>query len=494
MTRIIAGVYRGCYQSYGSTWASTSAAGRIADSLVAPARRFSSSYHSSVNKRLPGRARPALALGSQSLRSFSSSSRNDQYRFMLALAVQGKPGEPDLETQEDGRVLDPQTGKPLPEEMQAMAKEVHAKRKEKNDRKIGWPSDTPIGQWRDSLLGEAQAGEDSVMVAQTSAELPSDVAIGVADGVGSWSENGVDPALFSQALMYHASSLFSAESSAAASGSCPKTLLTEAFRRVQKEKDIPAGSSTATILTMEASTGILRTANLGDSGFMILRDESKSADADAEQPPTSAEQQKLDQGFGASGRRPLEGTFYRSSPQQYTFNAPFQLSKLPPKMLEDWKRQAREAGQDESSVSLDSEPSKADEYTCQLKHGDIVVVATDGVWDNVWGKEWVALVKFLKEQHHQVFQTQRDEIIKISPEAANDEWLEEKTLVNVIAHNALQYTLHCQFSEKKRSPFEAEAEKHRIKYPGGKVDDVGIVVGLIIDENVKASASAKSAA
>jgi hypothetical protein len=30
------------------------------------------------------------------------------------------------------------------------------------------------------------------------------LALGVADGVGGWSENGVDPSMFSQALMYHA--------------------------------------------------------------------------------------------------------------------------------------------------------------------------------------------------------------------------------------------------------------------------------------------------
>ena len=30
------------------------------------------------------------------------------------------------------------------------------------------------------------------------------MALGIADGVGGWVETGVDPSLFSQALMYHA--------------------------------------------------------------------------------------------------------------------------------------------------------------------------------------------------------------------------------------------------------------------------------------------------
>lgn len=30
------------------------------------------------------------------------------------------------------------------------------------------------------------------------------ISLGVADGVGGWTDSGVDPSLFSQALMYHA--------------------------------------------------------------------------------------------------------------------------------------------------------------------------------------------------------------------------------------------------------------------------------------------------
>ena len=34
--------------------------------------------------------------------------------------------------------------------------------------------------------------------------LSKGISLGVADGVGGWTESGVDPSLFSQALMYHA--------------------------------------------------------------------------------------------------------------------------------------------------------------------------------------------------------------------------------------------------------------------------------------------------
>lgn len=386
----------------------------------------------STSRLIP--SQPLHSSSSSSLRSFSTTLRTRHYRFFLGIAAQGKPSEVDLEKSADGKFLDPETGKPLPEELQAAAQEVSNKRKDAKARGIGWPSDTPIGQWRDSLLGEVHSGEDAVMAAET--QSPSsqqqshddplagrpDVAIGVADGVGSWSENGIDPALFSQALMYHSSILFSSQPTASTSQATPKKILADAFKKVQLEKGIPAGSSTATILTLESSTGTLRSANLGDSGFIILRD------------ATSQSEQEAQEGVGAAGQRPLEGALYRSVPQQYSFNAPFQLSKLPPAMLQEWKQQAIDQGQDPETVSLDAEPAKAAEYTCQLRHGDIVIVATDGAWDNVWGKEWVTLVRYIKEQHHEALQSHIDELKKTDPELAKDPWLEEKTLVKVVAH------------------------------------------------------------
>ena len=50
---------------------------------------------------------------------------------------------------------------------------------------------------------KADAGEDAFF-ATTVASSPHHVAFGVADGVGGWVDNGVDPSLFAQALMYHA--------------------------------------------------------------------------------------------------------------------------------------------------------------------------------------------------------------------------------------------------------------------------------------------------
>lgn len=60
-----------------------------------------------------------------------------------------------------------------------------------------------------------------------------------------------------------------------------------------------------------------------------------------------------------------------------------------------------------------------------------------------------------------------------------------------IVTSALQYTLLCQFSPKKRSPFEAEAEKNGIKFPGGKVDDISIVVAMVVEDGEETLQDAK---
>jgi protein phosphatase PTC7 len=111
-----------------------------------------------------------------------------------------------------------------------------------------FPKDSLIGQWRDRTLSRPKsvastnAGEDFLFVQEVCRDLlPAfpgflfhsidnfdqmrsqsvgthltpgwkvilhyltiqGVALGVADGVGGWVESGVDPSLFSQALMYH---------------------------------------------------------------------------------------------------------------------------------------------------------------------------------------------------------------------------------------------------------------------------------------------------
>lgn len=95
------------------------------------------------------------------------------------------------------------------------------------------------------------------------------------------------------------------------------------------------GSSTACVLILNRENSTVYTANIGDSGFMVVR----------------------------------KGEIvHRSEEQQHYFNTPFQLSVPPP---------------GHGGNVLSDSPESADTLSFPVKDGDVILVATDGVFDNV---------------------------------------------------------------------------------------------------------------
>lgn len=340
----------------------------------------------------------------------------------------------------------------------------------------GFPKDTRVGVWVDQMLKGGEAGED--MLAVTSMRGEGDLLMAVADGVGGWSENGIDPALFSQALMYHASTYaknyyacpdrMAAEDLAGEQTdkdvqvygqSTPTDILEHAYRRVeQEEAAVLAGSSTACLLTFDASKGVLRSANLGDSGFVILRPKRPSAKGTSNQANMASTEDEQN----------IHTLQYQSHPQLHGFNTPYQLSKLPPSFR--------------SVDSIDSKPKDAHVSETHVREGDIVLLATDGFWDNVSTSEVLQLVAFVRQKHRSAWQKEiRDSDKATAAAYRQDSLAEERDLASVLSHNLLQYALMCQFSTTKTSPFEREAARHGIHFPGGKVDDISIVSALIVE-------------
>lgn len=167
----------------------------------------------------------------------------------------------------------------------------------------------------------------------TSPRIPvgADV-IGVADGVGGWRQYGIDPGQFSTHLMKNCERLVTA---GYFSPTQPARLLAQSFREMQDSKAQVVGSSTACVLMLSHSDAKIYTANMGDSGFMVVR----------------------------GGQ-----VVHRSSEQQHFFNTPFQLS-LPPSEL--------------AADVLADAPESADRYEFAVEDGDVIMLATDGVFDNV---------------------------------------------------------------------------------------------------------------
>jgi len=225
----------------------------------------------------------------------------------------------------------------------------------------------------------AKGGEDAYFISD---DMKS---IGVADGVGGWGDIGVDPALYSRMLM--ASGKYSADSISAHYRD-PAKIMADAY---EHSMDIQ-GSATCCIVVLDGFC--LKTANLGDSGFMVLR-----------------------------------GTdiVFRSKEQQHSFNFPYQLG----------------------TGSADM-PFHAVNVTVNIQPGDLVIVGSDGLWDNLFD----------------------DEIVEVTSRAT-----EPMIIAQLIARQA-----HLAASSKTIiSPFAKAARENG--YPlatGGKMDDISVLVARVV--------------
>ncbi|CAA7271708.1 unnamed protein product [Cyclocybe aegerita] len=289
--------------------------------------------------------------------------------------------------------------------------------------KVPFPPDTLIGAWRDKTLTRprsvrsADAGEDFFFVQEM--RNSSGVSFGVADGVGGWVDSGYDPALFSQALMYHAhrysrnawagepeiDPTMDYEEREQIEGweMTPFECLDLAYGGVLREKYVQAGSSTACIISLNASSGVLRSANLGDSGYSIIRSTS---------------------------------VIHRQRAQTHFFNCPKQLTKLP-----------ANAGRKFARACVDS-PGEADTYETKLRDGDIVVAYTDGFSDNVFPSEMVTICSLV----------------------ARTGGTEDEQVQNM-ADRMVEYARQCMKSKTRVSPFERDASRQGMYFRGGKPDE-----------------------
>ncbi|KAF7157119.1 hypothetical protein CNMCM5623_001107 [Aspergillus felis] len=193
------------------------------------------------------------------------------------------------------------------------------------------------------------SGEDAFFVSRVGSRDSGAIAFAVADGVGGWVESKVDPANFSHALCrYMALEALSWDSSTDKLRA--KNLLQSAYDQLVADKSIRAGGSTASV-GVGLEDGQVELANLGDSGSMLLR---------------------------------LAAVHHYSVPQTHGFNTPYQLSIIPPKM----RAQASIFG----GSFLEDSPRDAAVTNLHMQHGDVLMLATDGVYDNLNNQDILKLV------------------------------------------------------------------------------------------------------
>uniref|UniRef100_A0A5S6QRK8 Protein phosphatase n=1 Tax=Trichuris muris TaxID=70415 RepID=A0A5S6QRK8_TRIMR len=177
-------------------------------------------------------------------------------------------------------------------------------------------------------------GDDAYFIAR---HHTADV-LGVADGVGGWRSYGVDPSRFARSLMSTCAylvtkgqfipqlpaELMAASYQALRNGYCSDQCLSRSQRR-----SAIVGSSTACIVVLDRSSSQLYAANLGDSGFLLMR----------------------------NGRIVL-----RSKEQQHYFNAPFQLTVMPGRNAEKFIGDRPESADIRSFTLIEKEMARLDSF------------------------------------------------------------------------------------------------------------------------------------
>jgi protein phosphatase PTC7 len=129
-----------------------------------------------------------------------------------------------------------------------------------------------------------------------------------------------------------------------------RDLMQKGYEAVCFDPSIEAGGSTAVVALLQPQ-GSVEVANLGDSGFMHLRPNRIEA---------------------------------FTSPQTHAFNTPFQLSVVPPATLQ---RMAAFGGTQFSDLPRDADVSRH-----SVRHGDVLIFASDGVWDNLFDQDVLHVV------------------------------------------------------------------------------------------------------
>ena len=187
---------------------------------------------------------------------------------------------------------------------------------------------------------EATGGED--------ASFTRDGYYAVFDGVGGWASKGIDSGAFSRALAANtANALDMIRSSSEYHAEAIFDDLEMALDAGLADIEVK-GSTTACVLSVSPDGRVANFLNVGDSGFHIFR-------------PSE----------GAAGSMQLVA---KSSVQQHDFNYPFQISS--------WA----------ANVQKRDMPSDGDRYEHALLPGDIILISSDGVLDNLFDEQMSSIL------------------------------------------------------------------------------------------------------
>ncbi|EAU38728.1 conserved hypothetical protein [Aspergillus terreus NIH2624] len=302
------------------------------------------------------------------------------------------------------------------------------------------------------------SGEDAFFVSRIGHQNnPGAVAFAVADGVGGWAESRVDPADFSHALCsYMAQSALDWD--APAEQLRPKQILQSGYDQVVADESIRAGGSTASVGRSPWTTAASSWPNLGR-----LR-------------------------VSAPASRPR--CYHYSGPADpWLATRPTSSALSHPRM----RTQASIFG----GAFLEDFPRDAAVTNLQLQHGDVLMLATDGVFDNLNNQD---ILKLVTSRMVLTGAWTATLDLGIKPSANLDQLTapddkpasdpnQISTLQALLAATIAGEAKLASMDLRRDGPFAKEAQRYYPGdyYRGGKVDDICVLILIAVEEGYGAS-------
>lgn len=250
--------------------------------------------------------------------------------------------------------------------------------------------------FKDDVFGTC--GEDSFIIKKCN----QNNFFGVFDGVSSLKYYDIDPSEFPFHLVSNLNKILN------------DNVVDIKQELIQIEKQLTdeniKGSCTVCLSKFNENNGKLETFNLGDSGFIVIRPVENS--------------------------KPI--LLYKSDPQCFSFNFPYQLNNF--------------------HKSHSNSINFLTTHEIFLQKGDVVILASDGLWDNLYQDEILLYVSLSYKNGNIDIKNLMRNILTDIEELFDDDY--DPTV--------------------RKGPFAAEAAELNLRYNHhSKEDDVTIVIGIV---------------
>ncbi|KAL0077232.1 phosphatase 2C-like domain-containing protein [Phycomyces blakesleeanus] len=268
-------------------------------------------------------------------------------------------------------------------------------------------------------------------------------ALGVADGVGGWrTRDGANPALYSRKIMHYAQLEIGRVRDAIQPYGVdeqisPVDVMNKAYQLTTQDtvSEGIVGSTTACIVLLCQNE--LRVANIGDCGVSVIR---------------------------------RDNFIFRSEEQQHSFNFPYQLG----------------------TSSCDT-PADAQQFSVKVEEGDIIILGSDGLFDNLYDEEILEevhrcmgrpIIKY--DEFGDIEDPSYDDNDPDTNTNTNTDGLAIDTLVPIDADPqsisdalAIRAKQVSEDMDNPTSPFQVRAMHEGLYYQGGKADDITVLVAVV---------------